>query len=162
MRKVIEFPDPILTVPCEAVTVFDSSIGSLVKEMNEVMAAKSFAGLAANQIGDKRRIVTLWANGLPPFCMVNPVITEFSESKAVMWEGCGSFTTNEFLPKSAVFYGGFWCIQTLRPAEVLVKYQDERGTFRSLRVKHSEGQLCQAIQHEIDHIDGIVFTSRVP
>lgn len=165
LNKAIEFPNPILTVPCAKVEKFDQSLRDLVEHMYKVMKAENFAGLAANQIGVSLRVITLYDNFHNPFVMVNPEVV-YSEGEAIMWEGCGSFPPSiaklYFPPEAKIRdFGTFLAIQTKRPSSILVKYLTETGEEKKMRIHHSAGQLCQATQHEIDHIDGIVFTSRI-
>jgi len=99
-------------------------------------------GIAAPQIGVLRRIVFM--NIDRPWPLINPVITERSPETMVVWDACLSFL--------CIFF------QVTRHAWVTVRYQDTSGTWHELR---AEGDLSELLQHEIDHLDGILAVDRM-
>lgn len=155
--RIYEWPDKVLETRATEVTNFDPGLRSFVADMFETMKGSRGIGLAANQVGDLRRVIVMeipfsenrdddeekqwWHN--QKFVFVNPVITK-KQGKISYQEGCLSF------PEIYDFVD--------RAAEVWVTAQDEHG--KSFEV-HANGLLAICIQHEIDHIDGIVFIQRM-
>ncbi|OGI31509.1 MAG: peptide deformylase [Candidatus Moranbacteria bacterium RIFCSPLOWO2_12_FULL_48_12] len=117
-------------------------IQALLPEMVETMHREKGIGLAAPQIGQSLRLAIAEADGKVVF-LINPDITSFSQEKIVFGEGCLSLP-GEFFPIT-------------RSAEVTVRYQDERGLPKKMRAK---GLLAIIIQHEVDHLDGILIVNR--
>lgn len=144
---IVKFPDPILQRPTTPVTEFDGDLRTLVADMFESMYAAQGIGLAAPQIGIPKRLTVIdLSNNKEPkdkIVLVNPEIT-LQEGKLLEEEGCLS------LPEIRE--------KVRRAARVIVKAQDERGNW-----KEYEGTelLARAFQHEIDHLDGILFIFRV-
>ncbi len=156
--KVIEWPAKILETPANEVKNFDESLRRIVADMHDTMRDSAGIGLAANQVGDLRRIVTIeiplvekddgrteeakwWHN--KKFTFVNPVVVK-KEGTARWQEGCLSF------PDIFDFVE--------RASEVWVKAFDENG--KEFEV-HADGLFSICLQHEIDHVDGIVFFKRM-
>ncbi|MCI5851054.1 MAG: peptide deformylase [Sutterellaceae bacterium] len=139
---IVIYPNPVLAEKCAPVTVFDEKLETLAKDMAETMYAAPGVGLAAPQVGQPIRLVVIDVteekNDL--ITLVNPVITEKSEEIAECEEGCLS------LP-------GVWD-RVKRPAVVTVRAQDLKGDFFE---RHCEGLLAVCVQHELDHLDGVVF-----
>jgi peptide deformylase len=156
--KVVEWPAKVLETPASEVKEFDDRLRTFVSDMHETMRASNGIGLAANQVGDLRRVITIeiphmgkeggddeepkwWHN--KRFTFVNPVIVK--KSGTIKWqEGCLSF------PEVYDFVE--------RASDVWVKAQDENG--KDFEV-HADGLFAVCLQHEIDHIDGIVFFKRM-
>ena len=149
--KVIEFPDPLLKKVCDKVIGFDSKLESFVKDLTETLQNYKFCvGIAAPQVGNLQRIITVDvsrarkpqpSNGL--MVLINPTILESSNFKIVR-EGCLSipdFTAN-----------------VKRAMEIVVSYQNAKGETKTLTTKDFE---AHAIQHEMDHLDGILFLDRI-
>ncbi len=159
MLKIVEWPEKILETPASQVTVFDDELRSFVVSMHETMANSSGIGLAANQVADLRRVLVInipWAGERyenegeekkhwhdKAYTFINPVI-EKKQGKIRYNEGCLSF------PEIFDYVD--------RAAEVWVKAHDEHG--KEFRV-HADGLFAVCLQHEIDHIDGIVFFKRM-
>jgi peptide deformylase len=156
---VVLWPAPVLETRASEVTQFDDDLRRFVTDMHETMQAAAGIGLAANQVGDLRRVITMeipWA-GRPDdedpeprewwhdkrFTFINPVITK-KAGKFKFQEGCLSF------PEIFEFVE--------RAAEVWVKAYDENGEAFEI---HAEGLFAVCIQHELDHIDGVVFIDRM-
>ena len=141
---IIWAPDPILKTKCMHVTSIDNGVKQLMEDMLETMYDAPGVGLAAPQLGIKKRLVVVdcaRSDESPnPYCMINPELVALSEEKAISEEGCLS------LP-------GHYA-DILRPTEVKVKYLDKNGDQHTLV---AEGLLAVCIQHEIDHINGILF-----
>lgn len=163
-RRVLHFENPedrkILKSHCRPVKLPDKRLKALIDDMFETMHAHEGLGLAAPQIG---RLIRLVVISIPPevetledgtereiaprkdLIMINPRIVKMGPEEVVGREGCLS------LPG--------WFADVPRAAWVTVEYQDLQG--RTLRLRRAEGMLGRAIQHEIDHLDGIFFTERV-
>lgn len=141
---IVKYPDPILEKKCGPVTQFDKKLKKLVNNMYETMVEADGVGLAAPQIGKDLQLAIVDIedeHGL--IVLVNPVIEEAKGSETDV-EGCLSFPG---------IYG-----HVTRPSYVKVKAQDVKGRFFTLQAK---GYLARAIQHEIDHLNGVLFTSKV-
>ena len=145
--KVIKYPDPVLAQKAEPVTVFDKKLRTLVADMFESMYADKGIGLAAPQIGILQRItvVDLSFKKTPEdkLVLINPEIVE-REGKQLEEEGCLS------LPEIRE--------KVSRAAWVKVRAQDEHGEWHEYE---GEELLARAFQHEIDHLDGVLFIDRI-
>ena len=141
---IIWAPDPILKTKCSLVTSVDDTVLKLLNDMLDTMYSAPGIGLAAPQIGIKQRIIVVDCaskNEPPaPYRMVNPELVSLSEEKVINEEGCLS------LP------GHYADIE--RPAEVTVRYVDENENQQIIDVS---GLLSVCIQHEIDHLNGVLF-----
>jgi peptide deformylase len=148
IRKIVWAPDPILKAKCDKVAEVDEEVRRLMDDMLETMYAAPGVGLAAPQVGVKRRIIVVdcaKADEEPrPMRMVNPELLAVSDDESINEEGCLS------LP-------GHYADVT-RPAEARVRYLDETGVTREIE---AEGLLATCIQHEIDHINGILFVDHI-
>ena len=102
--------------------------------------------IAAPQIGVKQRVIFLQLPGAEPWPLVNPEITRRSEARIIVWDACLSFLS--------IF------MQVERHKEVTVTYQDLRGASRLVHAG-AERDLSELLQHEIDHLDGILALDRV-
>jgi peptide deformylase len=144
---IVKFPDPILQKPAEPVTVFDVELRKLVDDMFTSMYDAQGIGLAAPQIGISKRltVIDLSFQKKPEdkIVLINPEVIEI-KGKQVEEEGCLS------LPEIRD--------RVVRAAEVKVRAQDAEG--KPIEVEGTE-LLARAIQHEIDHLDGILFIFRL-
>lgn len=144
---IVKFPDPILQKPAEPVTVFDAKLRQLVDDMFASMYDAQGIGLAAPQIGISQRLtvidVSFQKNPKDKIVLINPEIVEKS-GKQVEEEGCLS------LPEIRD--------RVVRAAQVKVRAQDADG--KPVEVEGTE-LLARALQHEIDHLDGILFIFRL-
>lgn len=161
----IDKPDEKERLKTKSVRVkqFDKGLQALVQDMLDTLREFNGVGIAAPQIGVLRRVVVVET---PPieeeqpdgstvelepsklFVMVNPEITEASSERFTMLEGCLS------LPG--------WYGDVPRPDWVSLKYQDQYG--KEHRIKHADAKgyfVGRIIQHEIDHLDGVLFTERI-
>lgn len=144
IRKVRLEDDEILRKKCRPVEVVDEKIKELVKDMIETMHDQDGVGLAAPQVGILKRVVVIDLyddNG--PYVLINPEIVKEKGEQEVD-EGCLSFP-NKFA-------------RIVRPAEVTVKALDIDGKEYKLKGK---GLLAQAISHEVDHLNGILFVDKI-
>jgi len=147
IRSIVKYPDPILQRPTEKVTVFDEELRTLAADMFESMYKAVGIGLAAPQIGVSKRITVIdlsnQKNPEEKIVLVNPEILH-REGKQVEEEGCLS------LPEIRD--------KVTRAAKVRVKAQDLEGNWREL---DGTDLLARAFQHEIDHLDGVLFPWRL-
>ena len=144
VRKILTEPDPILRQKSQPVDKVDDLTRKLMDDMLETMYAAPGIGLAAIQVGVPKRIIVLDISKDPekkePMYFVNPVIVSTSKNNITYEEGCLSVP------------GQFAEID--RPDRCHVKYLDYNGNYKELK---SEGLLATCIQHEIDHLEGILF-----
>ena len=162
VRKVLQATDSqgeaVLRRHSHKVKVFDQALQRLTEDMLETMHARNGIGLAAVQVGVLQRVIVAELppekeegeeEGAPPrpgqrFILCNPELTWRSEEDQVGEEGCLSLTG--------------WYAQVPRALEVEVRYQDLQGKRRKLRVA---GYLARVLQHEMDHLEGILFTDQI-
>ena len=144
IRKILTEPDQFLRKKSIEVDQVDNSIRSLMDDMIETMYAAPGIGLAAIQIGVPKRVIVidLSRNGekKQPMYFVNPKIVSNSDSDASYEEGCLS-VPNQFA-------------EINRPDKCDVHYLDYEGKKKNLK---AEGLLATCIQHEMDHLEGILF-----
>ena len=152
LRPIVLVPDERLKTPCETVTEFGDVLREVVRDLEDTLADNvGCVGIAACQIGVMQRVTIVdtsihrkhGAASQGRFVLVNPRITEQS-GESVGREGCLSlpdFTAN-----------------VARATEVTVEYQDLSGEHRVLEARDFE---AVAMQHEIDHLGGILFLDRV-
>ena len=142
--KVLEVPHPILREKAKEVQKVDTRIATLLDDMLETMYASNGVGLAANQVGLLERIVVIdcahEGEEPDPLQMVNPKIIAHSEEILCRNEGCLS------VPREYADVNRF--------AVVTVEYLDKKGQKKT---RTADGLLGMAIQHELDHLDGILF-----
>ena len=147
IHEVVKWPDPVLAKRGETVTVFDAKLKKLVDEMFDSMYAAQGIGLAAPQIAISKRItvidVSFKKNPEERIALINPEIVE-REGKQVEEEGCLS------LPEIRE--------KVSRAGWVKVKAQNVSGEWFEVE---GEELLARAMQHEIDHLDGVLFIDRL-
>ena len=143
-KKIITEPDPILRKKSTKVIKVDDYVKKLMDDMLETMYAAPGIGLAAAQIGVLKQIIVIdIAKGdekKNPLFLINPAIISTSKSTSTYEEGCLSIP------------GYFAEIQ--RPAECQINYVDYNGKEKKLK---ANGLLSTCVQHEIDHLNGILF-----
>src|SRR5215472_3577317 len=148
LLPIIVAPDPRLKVKAKPVTKVDERIRKLLDDMVETMHAAPGIGLAAPQVGEALRIlvVDIAKDGEPsdPRKFVNPEIAWASDEKVLWEEGCLS------LPEQFA--------EVERPKEVKVRYLDETGAKKEI---HATGLLAICLQHEMDHLDGVLFVDHI-
>lgn len=145
--RIRTFGDKVLRRASRPVEEFDARLGELVERMVETMIAEEGVGLAAPQIGVPRRVAVV--NPAPDdpdalMALVNPCIVARSEETVCSEEGCLSVPGIRG--------------QVTRPARIDVEYRDPGGRPRRLAV---DGLVARIIQHEIDHLDGVLFVDRL-
>lgn len=147
---IVIAPEPVLKQKALPVEKVDDGIRQLLDDMLDTMYNAHGIGLAANQVGVLKRVIVVDVaereghDRGAPMKLINPEIVSASAETNVYQEGCLS------LPQQ---YG-----DVTRPAEVHVRYLDEQGKPQEL---HAKGLLATCIQHEIDHIDGILFVDHL-
>jgi peptide deformylase len=152
IRSVLQLGDPILRQKADAVE--DPSapeIAALVTDLADTLAdwrAKTGygRGIAAPQLGASQRVTFLQLPGEQPWPLINPEIIDRSAEKIVVWDACLSFLS--------IF------MQVERNREITVRYQDLHGVTHELRAG-DDRDLSELLQHEIDHLDGILAIDRV-
>lgn len=151
--KLYEYPEPVLKKKAEKVTKVDADVQKLLDDMLETMYASAGVGLAAPQIGVSKRIVVIDVeqedddNGVKsgnPLFLVNPEIIWRSEDKVCGEEGCLS------VPKQRA--------EVERNAQVKVRYLDYNGNEQEIL---GDGLLAVCLQHELDHLDGVLYIDRI-
>jgi peptide deformylase len=144
VHEIIKLPDKRLRLVSEPVKHVDAGIRKLVDDMFETMYKAPGIGLAAIQIGIAKRVITMdlskKEDNHEPHVFINPEIVWTSDETATYEEGCLSIPD---------YYE-----EVERPSQVKVKYLDRDGKTRELDAK---GLLATCLQHEIDHINGILF-----
>lgn len=145
IKKIVRYPDPVLKKRAHPVGEVTDGHRRLIRDMIETMKAAEGVGLAANQVGELERIIVFMSpeEDGQIYSLINPRIIR-RRGRVLSEEGCLSF------PNLA--------IKLNRSASVTVKGMDEAG--KKLEYQAS-GLLARIIQHEIDHLDGIVFIDRL-
>ena len=141
IRKIREMGDEVLTKVCKEVTKMTPRTTELIDDMLETMYEAMGVGLAAPQVGVRRRIVLVEHDKAGVLEMINPVILKASEEHQQEMEGCLSVP-------------GVWAI-TDRPMTVTVRAMNRKGEYFSIS---GTGLTARCFCHEIDHLDGKLFT----
>ena len=148
LRQILTYPDPFLLRKAAPVIRVDDRIRELVRDMFETMYAASGVGLAAPQVGVGKRVIIVDVSPvdkeIAPIALVNPEIVE-RQGLVEGTEGCLSVPGVEGVVP--------------RAESVLVRALDTQGQPVKIR---AEGLLARAFQHEIDHLDGVLFIDRIP
>ena len=146
--EIITAPDPRLKVKAQPVARVDAEVRRLMDDMLETMYGSIGIGLAAPQVGVARRIIVVDAaregEKPKPMRIANPEILWRSEELLLANEGCLS------VPEHYA--------DVQRPAEIKLRYLDEENEIREIDAK---GLLATCIQHEIDHLDGVLFIDHI-
>ncbi len=148
VRKILEFPHPRLAESCLLVTEFDDALGRLLDDMRDTMVDGHGIGLAANQIGEEARAIVMMSitdDGHlgEPLELVNPRLTRGTGHVSAQ-EGCLSFPgAYEWIPRANT---------------VTVAYQDRTGAPQEMTC---QATMAVCLQHEVDHLDGHTFVSRM-
>lgn len=144
VKEVVKYPSPILEKKCEEVTKFDEKLVDLLEDMYDTMAAADGVGIAAPQIGVNLQVAIVdMDDGQEPIELINPVVVAVG-GKEVDIEGCLSFPD---------LFG-----EVERPIYVKVEAQERDGSIYELE---AEGFTARAILHEIDHLQGVLFNSKI-
>ncbi len=146
LSHVRKLGDPVLRASALAVDRFDEELRAEIERMSELMGDALGIGLAATQIGVLHRVLVYRADPEEPVtALVNPVLEWSSEETETASEGCLSIP--------------FVHVDVERPAEVKVRARDAQG--KELEVQAS-GLTARVIQHEMDHLDGVLMIDRIP
>jgi peptide deformylase len=140
-----QWGDPALREKARPIDEFDTALAEQVEELKSVMLDADGAGLAATQVGVLRRVFVYRLADEPPRVVINPVIVESGEDLQAGLEGCLS------LGKARVL------VEVERPLKVTVEGVDVTG--EPLRIE-AEGMHARVLQHEIDHLDGVLMLDR--
>ncbi|MDM5156055.1 peptide deformylase [Bacillus sp. DX1.1] len=141
---IVNHPNEVLETPCERVINFDKKLVKLLKDMHETMLVADGVGLAAPQVGVSLQVAVVdIGDDTGKIELINPVILE-KRGEQVGPEGCLSFPG---------LYG-----EVKRAEYIKVRAQNRRGKVFLLE---ADDFLARAIQHEIDHLHGVLFTSKV-
>jgi peptide deformylase len=150
VREIVQIGHPVLRKHSSKITHFDGALEKLADDMLETMHEANGAGLAAPQVGVSRRLIVVempeddsYAHSGEQWVVCNPEIIKASRETEVGQEGCLSVSGYVGLVE--------------RPVEVIVRGQNLHG--RKIRVK-ADGFLARAFQHEIDHLDGVLYVDR--
>ncbi len=145
---IIVAPDPRLKLKSKRIERVDDAIRKLMDDMLETMHGANGIGLAATQVGIQKRLIVIdtarEGEEPAPLCMANPEIIDVSDDDQVREEGCLS------LPEQ---YS-----EVVRPCSVRVRYVDRENEIREM---DADGILAVCLQHEIDHLDGILFVDHI-
>ncbi len=152
---VLRMGDPALQTRCSEITEFDTTeLHQLIEDMLDTMAAENGAGLAAPQIGHKLRLVVFGfednprypdADAVPKTILLNPVITPLDDTMEDGWEGCLSIPG----------------LRGLVPRHSNIEYSGFDPCGKPIKVRAS-GFHARVVQHECDHLDGILYPQRMP
>jgi len=147
IEKIRVYGDPVLRKMAEKVTDFDSNLQELVDRMNQVMYEKNGIGLAGPQVGISHKIVTIDLSFGEEvdniLTLINPEILN-REGEATFEEGC--------LSVPGIFE------ELARSAKIFVRYQDLNGKPQEIE---ADTMLARVVQHEVDHLEGILFVDRL-
>lgn len=141
---IVKHPNDVLTTPAKEVKKFDQQLATLLDDMYDTMIAADGIGLAAPQVGVSKRVAIVdLGEGQEVIEMINPVVVAIG-GKEIEVEGCLSFPD---------IYG-----EVERPFYVKIEAEDRDGNLYELEAEDYE---ARAIMHEIDHLNGILFTEKI-
>lgn len=147
LRRIVKYPDPLLKLRSEEVKTFDQELKTLVEDMAETMYVAPGVGLAAVQVGVLKRVLVLDAKSGEPDTklevFINPEIVQ-AAGKLIWEEGCLS------LPDFSE--------EVERKEKITVRFHDVEGNVHET---HMEGFRAVILQHELDHLNGVLATDRV-
>ena len=148
IKPLVLLPDPILRQPSKTVERVDDDLRRLADDMLETMYDAPGIGLAAVQVGEPLRMLVMDVakedEEKQPFVLVNPQIVATGDDVSIYEEGCLSIPD---------YYA-----EVERPAAVTVKYLDRDGREQTLA---ADGMLATCVQHEIDHLNGVLFIDHI-
>src|SRR5258708_11349901 len=152
IRPILQLGNPILRQKAAAVAdPIASEIHDLVRDLADTLAywrseTGYGRGIAAPQLGELKRVIFLQLPGADPWALINPEIIERSEEKLIVWDACLSFLS--------IF------MQVERYCQITVRYQSLSGDTLEFEAG-DDRNLSELLQHEIDHLDGILAIDRV-
>jgi len=146
LAQVRQYPDPVLRMKANDVDEIDDSVTGLVERMKGLMSEARGVGLAAPQLGILRRVLVYQAGEEEPFrALVNPRVVESGEERIVDDEGCLSLGAASVI------------VEVERPTTIVVEATSPEG--EEVRIE-AEGLEARVIQHELDHLDGVLIIDR--
>jgi len=146
LAQVRQYPDPVLRMKANDVDEIDDSVTGLVERMQGLMSEARGVGLAAPQLGILRRVLVYQAGEEEPFrALVNPRVVESGEERIADDEGCLSLGAASVI------------VEVERPTTIVVEATSPEG--EELRFE-AEGLEARVIQHELDHLDGVLIIDR--
>jgi len=147
VMPIVQAPDARLSAVCAEVAVFDDALIALADDMLATMYAANGRGIAAPQVGVLQRVFVMdatWKEADPqPVIFVNPEIVSVSDETSTLAEGCLSISGD--------------LIEVTRPAFVVLRWRDVDGGFLEASF---DGFSAACVQHEIDHLNGILITDK--
>jgi peptide deformylase len=152
IQTVLQLGDPKLReIAARVANPQSPQIAALIKDLADTLAYWRATtgygrGIAAPQIGVAQSVILLQLPGAQPWPLINPEIIERSAEKVVVWDACLSFLS--------IF------LQVERHREIRVRYQDVQGQQQEIQAG-AERDLAELLQHEIDHLDGILAVDRI-
>ncbi len=150
LRQVIQLGDPLLRQPCEPIKDPTSAqVADLIQDLGDTLAHWKAQtgygrGIAAPQIGVLQRAIFLNLDGQSPWPLINPRIVAHSQDTMEVWDGCLSFLS-------------IFC-KVIRHCQITVEYQHLDGRTDT---RQASGDLSELLQHEIDHLDGVLTLDRI-
>ena len=146
LARIVQFGDPVLKSKGQEITIFDDALRAEIAQMGELMDEALGIGLAANQVGRLKRLLVYKVEpDSPAQALVNPRIEWSSKEQEVFEEGC--------LSLAGVL------VDVERPVHVRVRAQDGNGEGMLIE---ASGLEARVIQHEMDHLDGVLILDRAP
>jgi len=146
LAQVRQYPDPVLRMKANDVDEIDDSVTGLVERMKGLMSEARGVGLAAPQLGILRRVLVYQAGEEEPFrALVNPRVVDSGEERIADDEGCLSLGAASVI------------VEVERPTTIVVEATSPEG--EELRIE-AEGLEARVIQHELDHLDGVLIIDR--
>lgn len=142
-RQIVHYPNLILEVPCKEITDFGSFLYELLDDMCKIMNENKGIGIAANQCGESLKAIVILSTHNYTIELINPVILE-QDGNIMINEGCLS-VPGQYL-------------EIVRPEQITVEYQNRNGEKNKGVFVGIEARI---ILHEIDHLNGIMFFSKV-
>ena len=146
--EIYKLGNNVLRQNARRISKVDSSIRNLAKKMLQSMYAAKGIGLAAPQIGINKELLVIDVNfedsAADPLILINPEITDYGTTLNSYEEGCLSIP-------------GVY-LDVVRPSTIKLKFRDEMGRPRKMK---ADGLLARCIQHEMDHLNGVLFVDRV-
>ncbi|MEL6470631.1 MAG: peptide deformylase [Cyanobacteria bacterium J06623_4] len=140
--------DRVLRQPAKRVAKVDNTLRELVRKMLQTMYSEDGIGLAAPQVGVNKQLLVIDADpenaAAPPLVLINPKISSYSDDRVAGQEGCLSIP-------------GVY-LDVVRPEAIELSFKDENGRPRKMKVNDL---VARIIQHEMDHLNGVMFVDRV-
>ena len=143
LLNILKYPNPLLRKKCRSISIIEPKVAKLAKNMLETMRAAPGVGLAAPQVGENIRLFVADIGDNNPIIAINPKVKKRG-GKQIFKEGCLCLPGME--------------APVERTAKVTLKCQNEKGENITIE---AEGLLATVIQHENDHLDGVLFIDRV-